>query len=91
MHFVIYCLDDLATPHARELHYPAHRAYLSSAPLSVIAAGPLTDARGERRIGSMLLVEAHDLQEALAFGHGDPFFINKVWKDVNVHPFFKAI
>jgi uncharacterized protein YciI len=91
MHFVIYCLDDPATPQARDQHYAAHRAYLSSAPIPIIAAGPLTDTRGERRIGSMLLVEARDLEEARAFGHSDPFYINKVWKDVNVHPFIKAI
>ncbi|RQR35445.1 YciI family protein [Burkholderia sp. Bp9143] len=91
MHFVIYCLDDPATPHARERHYAAHRAYLASAPVPIVVAGPLMDVVGERRIGSMLLVDARDLAEAQAFAVNDPFHVNKVWKDVAVHPFIKAI
>ncbi|MBN3780555.1 YciI family protein [Burkholderia sp. Ac-20345] len=91
MHFVIYCLDDPAKPYARDQHYAAHRAYLSSASIPIVVAGPLTDVAGERRIGSMLLVDARDLDEARAFAAGDPFHVNQVWKDVAVHPFIKAI
>jgi len=91
MHFVIYCLDDPARPHARDQHYAAHRAYLSSAPVLIVVAGPFLDVDGERRIGSMLVVDASDLEEAQAFAAGDPFHVNKVWKDVAVHPFIKAI
>ncbi|GAB3628371.1 hypothetical protein PTE30175_01797 [Pandoraea terrae] len=90
MHFVIYCLDNPATPTARDEHYPEHRAHLASAPLKLLVAGPLTEVAGEKRIGSMLLVEAENIAEAKAFAERDPFFVRRVWKDVQIHPFVKS-
>jgi uncharacterized protein len=90
MHFVIYCLDDPSTPDAREAHYPEHRAHLASAPLKLLVAGPLTDVIGDKKIGSMLLVEAATIKEVNAFAESDPFFKNKVWKEVSIHPFVKS-
>lgn len=90
-YYAIYCIDNPATPDARNQHYPKHREYLASAPLKIMTAGPLTDESGEKRIGSLLLVEAQSLKEARDFAEGDPFHVNQVWKQVSIHPYIKAI
>ncbi|WP_261540150.1 YciI family protein [Burkholderia multivorans] len=90
MHYVIYCLDNPETPNARDAHYPEHRAHLAAPTVTLLVAGPLTDASGERRIGSMLLVEAAGLEEVRLFAERDPFYVHGVWKDVQIHPFVKA-
>ncbi|WP_088710573.1 YciI family protein [Noviherbaspirillum denitrificans] len=90
-YYAIYCVDNPATPNARNEHYPKHREYLASAPLKIVTAGPLTDEAGENRIGSLLLIEAQSIKEARYFAEQDPFYINRVWKEVSIHPYIKAI
>lgn len=90
MNFVIYCTDDPATPNAREDHYAQHRAHLASATVKLLVAGPYTEATSERKIGSMLLVEAENLEQVRAFAERDPFYVNRVWNDVRIHPFVKS-
>ncbi|MFP3606849.1 YciI family protein [Paraburkholderia sp. SIMBA_053] len=88
---VIYCVDDPATPDAREAHYAEHRSHLKEAPLKILVAGPYTEEGSDRKIGSMLLVESETLDEARKYAHNDPFFVNKVWKEVRIHAFIKNI
>lgn len=88
---IIYCIDDPATPDARETHYPEHRTHLKEAPLRILVGGPYTEDGSDRKIGSMLLVECETLDEARRFAHKDPFFAHKVWEEVRIHPFLKNI
>ena len=90
MYFVVYCHDDSATPNAREAHYPAHRVHLEAATLRLVLAGPFTDVSGDKKIGSLLVVEANSIEEVKAFTEKDPFHINRVWKDVQIHPYIKS-
>jgi uncharacterized protein len=90
MHYVVYCQDDPETPEARDAHYPAHRLYLAAATVKLLLAGPFTEVRRDRKIGSMLVVEASDIEEVRAFVERDPFYINHVWKDVHIHPYIKS-
>ena len=91
MNFVIYCMDDPATPNARAQHAAEHRVHLASATVKLLVAGRMTEVEGDRIIGSMLYVEADDISEVRAFAQRDPYFINRVWKDVQIHPYVKSI
>jgi hypothetical protein len=91
MNFAIYCLDDPGTPDARDNHYPDHRAFLNAPPSPIVIAGPLLETDTERRIGSLLVIEAETTEEAMMFAQSDPFYKNKVWKSVEVRPFLKAV
>lgn len=90
MNFVIYCTDDPATPNAREEHYPAHRAHLAAATVKLMVAGPFTEVAGERKIGSMLVVEANSIEDVRAFAQRDPFYVHRVWNSVQIHPYVKS-
>ena len=89
MHFVIYCQDDPETPGARDTHYPEHRLHLAAATVKLLVAGPFTEVNSENKIGSMLVVEGNNIEEVKAFVERDPFFVNRVWKDVQIHPYVK--
>ncbi|CAB3810780.1 YciI family protein [Paraburkholderia fynbosensis] len=91
MQFLIYCVDDPATPNARDQHYPEHRSHLTASPLKVLVAGPYTEEATDRRIGSMLVVEAPGIAQARAFAESDPFFVNRVWREIHINPFVKNI
>ncbi|WP_322050639.1 YciI family protein [Paraburkholderia bannensis] len=90
MHYVIYCMDDPSTPNARDQHYAEHRAHLAAATVKLLVCGPLTAVSSEKRVGSMLLVEADDISDVKAFAERDPFYVNRVWNDVQIHPFVKS-
>ncbi|SOE87578.1 Uncharacterized conserved protein YciI, contains a putative active-site phosphohistidine [Burkholderia sp. YR290] len=90
MHFVIYCQDDPATPGARDAGYPAHRAHLAAATVKLLVAGPFTEVNSNRKIGSMLVVEADNIEDVRAFAQRDPFFVNRVWNNVQIHPYVKS-
>ncbi|MBD8613409.1 YciI family protein [Pseudomonas putida] len=91
MLYVIYCKDNPATPTLRDEFYDAHRAYLKNASIQILVAGPYTSTDSEKKIGSMLVVEAETLEQAEDFQKNDPFALNKVWREVNVNPYIKAI
>jgi hypothetical protein len=48
----------------------------------VILAGPLTDGAG-----SLIVIEAGSLKEAMAFAAGDPYVTQGVFARYEVHPF----
>lgn len=91
MLYVIYCRDNPSTPTLREAFYDAHRAYLKSASINILVAGPYTSTDSDKKIGSMLVVEAESLEQAVDFQKNDPFALNKVWSEVSVNPYIKAI
>ena len=91
MLFVIFCKDDPSTPTRRDEFYDAHRAYLKSASIKIVIAGPYTLPDSDQKIGSMLVVEAESLQQAMDFQTNDPFALNGVWDSVSVNPYLKSI
>lgn len=91
MLYVIYCKDNPSTPTRRDEFYDAHRAYLKSASIKILIAGPYTSVGSDKKIGSMLVVEAETLDQALQFQCNDPFALNDVWSEVSVNPYLKSI
>ncbi|WP_238270283.1 YciI family protein [Methylobacterium cerastii] len=90
MHFAIHCLD-VADRSVRQAHYPEHRAYLASSPIKILVAGPILDEDGETPIGSVLIVEAEDIEAARAFAKNDPFAVHGAWERIQVWPFKKSV
>ena len=91
MLYVIYCRDNPSTPTRRDEFYDAHRAYLKSSLLKILIAGPYTSVDSDKKIGSMLVVEAETLEQVQEFQKNDPFALNGVWNSVSVNPYLKAI
>ena len=81
----IHCLDDPARPGLRSKHYPEHLAYLDNAQdVHIVLCGPLLADDGETRIGSLLVVEAEDMDAVEAFSNNGPFRRNGVWGQVAI-------
>ena len=91
MLYVIYCKDNPSTPTRRDELYDAHRAYLRSAPIKILIAGPYTSVDSDKKIGSVLVVEAETIEHAHEFQRNDPFALNGVWNEVSVNPYMKSI
>ena len=87
----IHCLDVPGQPGLRDKHYDAHRAYLKSqTDVYLVMTGPLLDDAGDTRIGSLLIVQADDLETVRRFSDNDPFHTNGVFGEVRINPFIIA-
>ncbi|MCB8881504.1 YciI family protein [Acidisoma cellulosilytica] len=91
MHFTIHCLDKAGAVEQRLAHYDAHKAYLSSAPITMLVSGPLLAPDHETMIGSFFLVEADSQAQVEAFHNNDPFKKAAIWEKVSIHPFLKRV
>ncbi|MBU3565885.1 YciI family protein [Polynucleobacter sp. MWH-HuK1] len=91
MLFSLYCLDYPDGYPLRMANYDAHRTYLANSPVKVVMSGPLESDDGEKRIGSLLIIEAENLDQATAFSNADPFRMNGVFESVEIRRFVKAI
>jgi hypothetical protein len=82
--FVLTCLDK---PGALSLRMGAredHLAWVKGQPLKL--GGPLLDANGDMA-GSLLILEAADLEAARAFNAADPYTKAGLWASVDIRPF----
>ena len=86
MLYLIYCRDNPSTPTRRDEFYDAHRASIK-----ILIAGPYTSVDSDKKIGSMLVVEAETLEQVEEFQQSDPFALNGVWNEVSVNPYLKSI
>ena len=91
MLYAIYCLDRSDGLQTRLDNYEAHRTYLGSTPVNIVLAGPVAAADGETPIGSLMVVDVQDQEEAIQFNQGDPFYQSGVWDcdTIAIHPFIK--
>ncbi len=73
MLFLIHCTQRPDGQAIREAHYDAHRAYLQGSTVDIKLAGPMVEDDGQKRIGSVFVVDVPGRTEAEAFSAGDPF------------------
>lgn len=88
--FAMMCIDK---PNALQVRMGAregHLAYIAERRQMVKLAGPLLDANGDMA-GSMLIVEADDLDAAKAFNANDPYTLADLWDRVELRPFKVSI
>jgi uncharacterized protein YciI len=73
MLYLRMCLDKPDNDALRDEHRAGHRAYLSSAAVTIKQAGPMMSDDDEHNIGSFMIVEADDLATVKRFHDEDPF------------------
>jgi hypothetical protein len=87
MLFLIHCTQRPDGQAIRDAHYDAHRAYLQASPVDIKLAGPMVDDAGDKRIGSVFVVDVPDRAAAEAFSAGDPFTQNGLFERVIITRF----
>lgn len=85
--FLIHCMQRPDGQAIRDLHYDAHRAYLQASPVDIKLAGPMVDDAGDKRIGSVFIVDVPDRAAAEAFSASDPFAHNGLFERVIITRF----
>lgn len=90
-HFIVHCLDAADALPRRLEAYEAHKAYLSTAPVSILVSGPLMSDDGETMIGSLFLIEADTKAAVEAFNDADPFHRAGIWAEIRIHRFLKRV
>ena len=86
MQFVIYCLDDPATPELRPANRHAHLEYVAQVGAVIKVAGPVTDEDGTP-VGSLFIVDVANLAAAQALSAADPFTRAEVFKSIDIRRF----
>ena len=87
MYWTIHCLDKPNTSEVRQRVLGAHLAYVASASLHVVLAGPLLGETGSSPSGSLLIVEADQISEVEAFAIGAPFAAAGLWDSIRIDAF----
>ncbi len=92
MLFVIHAMDKKNAINTRAKFYRDHRIHLDQSEkyaVKVVTAGPVVADDGETPIGSLFIVEAKDRAAVNAFTDSDPYKINGVWEQIEVHAYNK--
>ena len=92
MYFVIYAKDRKDGLPIRKANRGAHLEWIKSASgIKVVMAGPLMNDAGDTMIGSMLVVDAVNLDAVNSWLTHDPYAKAGLPESVNVHPYIWAI
>jgi uncharacterized protein YciI len=92
MHFVIHAVDRPDALTTRAKFYRDHRIHLDQADrhrVKVVTAGTLVAEDGETPVGSLFILEADNRAAIDAFTTSDPYHVNSVWQNVDVHYYNK--
>ena len=92
MLFVVHAIDNKDILPVRAKFYRAHRVHLDEAAthdVDVVTAGTLVADDGETPVGSIFVIDAEDRAAADAFIRSDPYHVNGVWDQVQVHGYNK--
>ena len=84
--FCFYCRDGENNEKLRETHLAKQREWMAEHSENYLTAGPLMNKKGEF-VGSLLIIEAEDEDEARATVNEDPYLVGGVWQSVRVDRF----
>ncbi|KWV91650.1 YciI family protein [Erythrobacter sp. YT30] len=84
--FCFYCRDGENSEKLRAMHLEEQRKWMSEHDENYLAAGPLTNAKGEF-VGSLLIIDAEDEAAARATVNDDPYLVGGVWQSIRVDRF----
>ena len=82
-HFVLTCLDKPGALEVRLANRDKHFAYLGEHPGFVRLAGPFLGDDG-KMTGSLMIVEAADIDAARAFAAADPYALAGLFERVEI-------
>lgn len=89
--YIIYATDKAGSLQTRLDHYAAHRAYVEAQDelkqVAVVFSGPLQTDDGGTMIGSMIMLDAPNRDNVMAFVAENPFYKAGIWETVNVTRF----
>jgi uncharacterized protein YciI len=88
--FVLHCVDKPNSLDLRMATRQAHLAYAGGFGGQMKLGGPLLDANGDMA-GSLIVMEAADLDEAEAFSADDPYTKAGLWERVDIKSFRATI
>jgi uncharacterized protein YciI len=88
-HFAVIARDGPDGPRKRAEARDAHFAHIEAIMDKVAIAGPIKDASGGF-VGSVVIIDVADAEEARAVLESDPYFKAGVWAETEIHPFLAA-
>lgn len=92
MLFVIHAIDKDGELQTRAKHYRDHRIHLDKAidyDVDVVTAGTLVADDGETPCGSVFVIDAAGRAVVDRFVRSDPYHVNGVWGDMQIHGYNK--
>lgn len=90
MQFAFFALDRADSSDLRDKLRPDHLQFLKANVDRIVFAGPLLSA-DEKRIGSLLIIEAEDLTAAQQFFERDPYTKDHLFGEIKLLGFEQAI
>ncbi len=88
MRFVIHAEDHPDSLELRKATRPTHLHYMNG--FEVLVGGPMLDANGDP-CGSMVVLEADSLDDALTFAQNDPYNKAGLFNRVSVREFITVL
>ena len=88
-HFAVMAWDVDDSAPIRDAARAAHFVHIARIIDKVAVAGPLKDATGTI-IGSLVVLDVADAEEAESVFRSDPYFDAGVWQRWTIHPFVAA-
>ena len=89
-YYAIFATDKPGMLAVRERVRPAHRAYLRNAAadhgVHVRLGGPTLDAQAAAMNGTLLVIEAGDIDDVQRFVSGDPYMHAGIFERVDIRP-----
>jgi len=92
MLFVVHATDKPGVMPTRAKFYRDHRIHLDAADsfeVDVVTAGTLVADDAETPCGSIFVIDAKDRAAVDAFTRSDPYHVNGVWENVQIHRYNK--
>ena len=89
MLFALLCRDKDDRFELRKQTRPAHLDFLAAQ--QVCFAGPMLSDDESTPIGSIVVIECSDLEQAKAIAAADPYNLAGLFRSVDVHPFKQVI
>jgi uncharacterized protein len=86
MLYALICIDKPGASALRAEVRPRHLAYIESRVSEVKVAGPFVSEDGKTMLGSLIVVEAADLDAAREFSALDPYTQAGVFASVDIRP-----
>jgi hypothetical protein len=86
MLYALICFDKRDSAALRAEVRPKHLAYIEANKARVKIAGPFLSDDGAQMVGSLLIIEADDLEAAWNFANEDPYAKAGLFAEVDVKP-----
>ena len=89
MLYVLICKDQIDSEELRKKVRPDHLHYLQD--FGIRLAGPILSDDQQTMVGSLILLECNNKEEAEAFASNDPYNIAGLFESIEISPSRQAI